>query len=192
MKKTLIALALSTAILGGCVSTSSEPEDYSVVGNEISQLEYQVSSIIELEKLRMPIEDTFSAAKEIYDTYMAKVEQSPAYNNYVTATQGKDEDEIKAIRAALTEEDLKSIAAFEEANSDILLEVGKLALKLYAYSELFNSFSATAAISQLDFSKMGQEKDNLAYTVDQLDYLMGTIGHIYTLSNIDDANKRMS
>ncbi len=192
MKKTLIALALSTAILGGCVSTSSEPEDYSVVGNEISQIAYQHSSITDLEKLRMPINETFNAAKEIYDTYMAKVEQSPTYHNYLQATQGKDEDEIKAIRAKLTKEDLKSIAAFENANSDIILEIGALTLKLYVINEAFTSFNAMSSISQLDFSKMGQEKDNLSYTADQLDYLMGTIGHIYTLSNIDDANKRMS
>jgi hypothetical protein len=192
MKKTLIALALSTVILGGCVSTSNEVTDYAVVGNEIAEQAYQASSITELEKLRMPIKDTFSAAKGIYGTYMAKVEQSPAYHNYLTATQGKSEDEIKAIRADLKPEDLKSIAAFEEANTDILLEVGELALKLYAYSELFSSFNAVAAITQLEFSKMSQEQDNLDYTVNQLDYLMETIGHIYKLSNIDDANKRMS
>jgi hypothetical protein len=39
---------------------------------------------------------------------------------------------------------------------------------------------------------MGEEKDGLSYTADQLDYLMGTIGHIYKLSRIDDANKNMS
>lgn len=191
MKKTLIALTLSTVLLGGCVSTGEEV-DYANVGNEIAEQKYQASAITDLEKIRMPVEATFTAAQGIYNSYMAKVAQSPAYNNYVQATAGKDEDEIKAIRAKLTEEDLKSIADFEESNSKIISEIMELAVKLYAINEMFLDFNAMGAIMQVDFNKMGEEKDGLSYTVDQLDYLMGTIGHIYKLSRIDDANKNMS
>ncbi|MFT7005637.1 MAG: hypothetical protein ACJAXJ_000136 [Colwellia sp.] len=191
MKKTLIALTLSTVLLGGCVSTG-EKVDYANVGNEIAGQKYQASAITDLEKIRMPIEATFTAAQGIYNSYMAKVEQSPAYNNYLQATAGKDEDEIKAIRAKLTEEDLKSIADFEESNSNIISEMMELAVKLYAMNETFLGFNAMGAIMQVDFNKMGEEKDGLSYTVDQLDYLMGTIGHIYKLSSIDNANKNMS
>jgi phosphomevalonate kinase len=190
MKKTLIALALSTAILGGCVSTTVD--DYKLTGETIQQQGYQHSKIVELEKLRMPINETFEASKEIYDTYMTKVEQSPAYHNYMTATQGKSDDEITAIRQQLTAEDKKTIADFEEANSDILKEIGELALKIVAMNKMFGGFNATAAIMQVSFTEMGHEKDVLSYTIDQLDYLSGTIGHIYQLSSIDDANRNMS
>jgi hypothetical protein len=189
MKKTLIALALSTAMLGGCVST--EPTDYSALGNEIAQQKYTNSVISDLEKIRLPINETFGSAKEIYDTYMAKVEQSPAYSNYMKATEGKSTEEIQEIHDNLTEEDRKSIATFEEANSGILMEIGELTVKLYAYVELIGNFNATAAIAQVGFSDMGQEKDNVSYTYDQIDYLSSTIGHIYKLSDVDSANRRM-
>lgn len=197
MKKNILTIALSVALLGGCVTTDTsdevqQPTNFVEVGDTIVSSGYQASHILELEKVRLPINETFVASKSIYDTYMAKVETSPAYYNYVTATQGKSDEEIIAIRNQLSAADLKTISEFEAANMDMLKDIMDLAIKLYAMNEAFTSISPTQMIMQAKWDEMSYEQDALSYTTDQISYLMDTVGHLYQLAKIDNANMLMS
>lgn len=182
MKKSLLALMVASSMLVGCASTSDV--DHKVLGNELSQVEYVAIPVVEIEKIRTPIHTIFQSSKVVYETYMEKAEANRDYHQFMSVTKGKSEEEIKAIYADLSPEGKKNVDAFADANEDITKEIVSLGTDLFMQQELFSALShkSMLASSGMSIFDIPSALSAVGDTYNEIDYLMGTVGHVYKLS----------
>ncbi len=188
MKKNLLALVVATSILGGCASTSSDT-DYKDLGNKLSEVEYVVLPVVSIEQIRTPIHTIFSSSKIVFETYMTKAEGNKDYHTFLALTRNKSDEEIKAIYAEQSQEAKSNIKAFENSNEDITEEIVSLVADLFSQQELFSQLSHKSLFvsSGMSMFEIPSALDAIVDTYNEIDYLMGTVGHIYKLSSVMDS-----
>jgi len=188
MKKSLLALVVATSILGGCASTSSDT-DYKDLGNKLGEVEYVTVPVASIEQVRAPIHTIFSSSKVIFETYMKKAESNKDYNTFMAMTRDKSDEEIVDMYEALTPEAKSNINDFQNSNTEITSEVVNLGTNLFAQQEIFSQLDHKSLFvgSGMSMFDIPSALDAVGNTYNEIDYLMGTVGHIYKLSSVMDA-----
>ena len=189
MKKSLLAIALTAALLGGCASTDGS--NYMAEGDEVSKVEYVVTPITALEKVRMPIRSLFDAGKGIYDDYMTKALSNKDYHTFLKMTEGQSEEELKNTFNSLPPESQKNITDFDSANGEITGKLIGLGLELAGQKELFASLDPKSMLMEagVNFMELPAALGAIKNTYNELDYLTGTISQVKIVSDTLTAMK---
>lgn len=183
MKRSLLAAALAVSFISGCVSTSAPTfDDLKSTGSELASTEYKASSVSDVEKIRQIVNRTFIAAKPVYENYVDTLLAESDVSNYVSAVRNAEsEEEAAKLYESLTPEQKQKVDRVinSEQMKEIFLSLGKLALETNQITDVFGSMDKTSFLTELDFSNLVTEKDNLSFTMSQLDYLNDTIASAY-------------
>lgn len=187
MKKTLLAITLSTALLSGCMTT--EGSSFKEQGEQYSNVEYVVTPSPALESIRMPVRSLFDAGKGIYDTYLARAQGNKDFQTFLSASEGKSEDEIKALFNSLPAASQKNITKFESANGDITKKLVGLGAQLLTQQAAFANVNYKNLLVEagVSFLKMPNAMGAIKDTTNELSYLSGTIGQVKKISDTLDA-----
>lgn len=187
MKKTLLAITLSTALLSGCMTTQSS--DFVEQGNQLSNIEYAATPSPALESIRMPVHSLFTAGKGIYDTYLAKAQNNKDFQTFLKFSEGKSEEEITAHFNSLPTESQKNITDFDNANGEITKKLINLGGELLVQQTAFASVDYKNLLKEagVSFLKMPNAIGAITDTTNELSYLSGTIGQVTKISNTLEA-----
>lgn len=192
MNKNILAVLVAAALTTGCASSgSTEAISYSALQTEGQELytqsvveggSYEPSLIQDVEVIRTAVNTVFLTAKPVYENYVSQLMNEPVLGNYFSAVEAVDsEEEKRNVYDALASEDRKVIDDFNNytMGSEVMGSLGdaaKVALKNIA---MFKSMDTSGMISGVGFKELLSEKDKLAHTVEQIDYLNDTIISAY-------------
>ena len=193
MKKSILTVFVAAALTTGCATSgSSEAVSYNTLQTKGQELytqsvvdggTYEPSLIEDVEIIRTAVNTAFLAAKPAYENYVSQLMNEPVLGNYFSAVEAAESDEDKrSVYDALTMEDRKVIDDFNSSTmgNEIMGSLGdaaKVALKNIA---MFKSMNTSDMISGVGFKELMSEKNKLALTVEQIDYLNDTIISAYT------------
>ena len=190
MKKTLLAAVFAATMASGCsmfggADTVSYGE-LKTTGAELAErsdaAHYQMSLVKELEVARLAVNTVFLASQPAYEAYMAQIMATPTLGNYFAAVEAvESEEDKKAIYDALSPEQQEEVNNF--VNSSIAKEMMKGLAKstgpILNAVVTFQALDTKSLISGLEFAVILTEKDKIALTAEQIDYLNSTVVNAY-------------
>jgi len=150
---------------------------------------YDSTGVPAVEQYRMPIHSVFKASIEIYEQYYKKAFSNSDYENFYTSVEGKDDDEVAEIFNALPAETKSKVLAVDKANDEISTSIGELLQNLLAQQLAFKNMNTTSALSGLSMWDMPAALIAITTTGSELGFISDSIGEIYRISEILDAQR---
>ncbi|KAB2825758.1 MULTISPECIES: hypothetical protein [Aliivibrio] len=201
MKKTVLAMVLAATMVSGCsMIGGSETTSYADLRAEgdalyaeskpavrddegkIIEEGYQVSDVAQLEAIRLLVNSAFLSAKPAYERYTDELLATPELGNYFSAVEAKDtEEEKRAVYDSLSDEMKVKVDDFNKSSvsDEIMSGLKDAALVALENSAVFLKADTTAMLSDVDFSKLMDEKDAVSLTAEQVIYLDKTVVSAY-------------
>lgn len=190
MKKTVLAMVLAATMVSGCSmiggSETVSYEDLREQGNVLllasNEAGYKASDIQQLEAIRLVVNTAFLTAKPVYERYIDELMATPDLNNYFSAVEAMEtEEEKRAVYDALNPEQKKIVDEFNQSSvgNEIMLGLKDAALVALKNSAVFLEADTTAMLSDVDFSKLMDEKDAVSLTAEQVIYMDKTVVSAY-------------
>ncbi len=175
-------------MVSGCSmlgATEQTPAQLNAKSQELAAQEYTESSIQPVEQVRMAVNSLFKESTPIYADYTKHVDTNKVGGQVSSALMMKETDEerdafLADLKANKTDDYNAYIAFINDKYMDSIykraLKVGaEIAVQTMAFSEL----NQTSLLSQIDFSELGNEKDKLVLTADQVMMLNDTVYSLY-------------
>lgn len=188
MKKTLLAAIIAASMVSGCSmlgATEQTPAQLNAKSQELAAQEYTESSIQPVEQVRMAVNSLFKESTPIYADYTKHVDTNKVGGQVSSALMMKETDEerdafLADLKANKTDDYNAYIAFINDKYMDSIykraLKVGaEIAVQTMAFSEI----DQTSLLGQIDFSELGNEKDKLVLTADQVMMLNDTVYSLY-------------
>ncbi|WP_135442046.1 hypothetical protein [Vibrio tasmaniensis] len=199
LKKSLIALIMSSAVLAGCSSMGSEdsvtPAALAAEYSDVASQDVKLSQISQLSQVAATTNSLFEESYPIYQDYAAHVENSNGIGAAHSAAVAmlETDEERQAYIADLKANNADEYQQYQDFINDeqmmsIYGRVGKAALNAVAQSTLIAKLDTGSLIadSGLGLMDMGREKDVVSLMLDQMSVMNKTIG---ALNDEYEANK---
>ncbi|WP_263079837.1 hypothetical protein [Endozoicomonas sp. Mp262] len=143
---------------------------------------YQPSDISEIEKVRSGINTAFIAAQPVYEQFLTHLKTEPALGDYFSSVHSATtETEKQNAFELLSSENQSALIQFisSEASQQIMAGLVQAAKTAMANIDLFQALDTQSLMSNVGLMELISEKDKLAQTVNQIDYLNSTVISAY-------------
>ena len=190
MKKTLLAMTLAASMISGCsMIGGADTVSYDELKKEGDALllqsdtnGYKASTVAELEVARLVVNSAFLASKPAYDRYTEELLATPALGNYFAAVEAvESEEEKRKIYDELLPKNKKIVDDFNKSSisEEVMSGLADASIVVLKSSAAFLLLDTTSMLSDVEFSEMMGEKDNVSLTMEQISYMDSTIVSAY-------------
>ena len=193
MKKELLALSVAALVVSGCTNHSGSnfaydsqndngPQIVMPTQESITQQAYQPSDITDIETVRSGVNSAFLIAQPVYEQFLTHLNTEPALGDYFSSVgSAKTEDEKQAAFDLLSAENRTALSAFmnSEASKQVIAKLVDAAKTAMVNIAQFQALDTASLMTDVGVLELINEKDKLAQTVDQVDYLNSTVISAY-------------
>jgi hypothetical protein len=155
-------------------------------GKKMLKDKYVSTGVVDVEKIRLPINTLFKTSVEMFDGYYTKAFSNSDYNNFYASVEGKSDEEIEQTYALLSPEMQQKIQIVIDANSDMNDSMVGLVLEIVAQKELLGSISPTSALSSLSMWDMPKALKAFTRSGEEVSFIYSSVVEINRINAILD------